>query len=302
MESNYISGTIDQIASKTKFLEFKDGLIPASKESYAELEGPYSGIRLEITDYSAKENGGETKIGAVTIPTYLCRKLESFLLAECREPGIETQAEITKKVNSLISGSIKANSDISMLRSGFCVLANELVSGLAKIIKDADSAKPFHEMGSVALAVKNALKASSAAVQDSGFTIPVSGQFSYEQTRVNSKYPNSDGTCNVSTLQIIRSPVGSNGVVYKLPWYIALSKFRAKPESNANSGTVSYIRSTIDQKTKLDLNFRAGDEDMLRCMYKVNRFIEEFDRAQLSGFIEGVEARKANWKNRKREK
>lgn len=297
MEKEYFSNTIVRIAGKNKFLEFKDGMTPAYTKHYAMLQGAIgkeyatnSGIQVEITDYTEKDN---TKQKSVLVPCYVFEEIKDVCLKNngsmtISSPEIVEMMNLGNRFYRSYNGILK-----EMMTSIGSIIKNKPKEPLAEVGKALKVA--FFRMNG-----KNDNGEASDAKSLSVVSFPFDVDWEYAQTRVNSSYPNPDGTCACSTLSIKRLAYNrkSDGTVEKNgnPWFVTLSKFTAFPRELPN-GTVVYD-SHKPIRDKVDLNFRTTDEEMMRGVYAVEHFIGQWERANLASFIEGLEARKKMFASR----
>ncbi len=328
-EEKYVSGMIAQVASTGKFLEFLDGLVPAYKAHYAMLQGavgreyaPNSGIRISITDYSQEKSVAKN----VLVPCYVFDEIGSVCLKNTGTLALH-EGQVTQAVNS----AFQTEEAVGRLGKTMGVIVNESLGALAAIVKNAPvlkegekassgegkDASNQEEKNGNAVKFGKALKTVREKMAEMKLSssdvkilqVPFGVDYSYSQVRVFADKTGPDGLCPCNTLTITRKSVmtgkdgkpligqDGNPVIMKKPWSITIQTFDAKPVKHEN-GTVSYSGATA--KNKVNLTFSASDAEMHKAVWSVNHFITQWERAQLGSFIEGAQARSAQYeKNRK---
>lgn len=284
---DFYTGMIAQVANADKFLEFLDGMVPAFEKDYGMIQGAIgkdhaanSGIRIVITDHSG---GKVTGKATALVPTWVFDQIRDSCLKNTGTP--------------VLSGGVFADlaSSLSRFLAGFKVLLKEIKGAIAKIIEK----KEEQPLAAVGKAVRTALYKTGGFNEDKtidltaqnfeGAPLGVNVDYCYRQVRVNPAAKAADGTVSCSNLTICRMTAGKdaagNGVVYKLPWKVSISNFSAKPNRHQN-GTVSYDPKTVVRGT--DCSFSLSNDDMFRCAYAVEHFVSQWERANLGGFIAGL--------------
>lgn len=281
---------IAQAAAKNKFLEFEDGLVLAYEKDYAMLQGyvghsyaPNSGIRVRITDYTDKN---DTKQASVLVPCYVFDKIDDVCKKNTGKYFIKggdicdiesTNKSVKRMIANLLQGAQSAISDAYNKKQ-------ELLYGMGVAVKSAklkltgksDDGNPDPNVPKIA-----------------HLEVPVSCDYQYNQTRVQGEYPDANGFVKCSTLSISRATYGTSAdgkeQERKLPWNVKITTFKAKPKRFDN-GTVAYDSKTVTDQ--LELQVSISDDEMSRCMFAVQHFISQWERASLGSFISGMEKRR----------
>ena len=284
----YISPTIAQAAVKGKFLEFQDYLVPAYMWDFAMMQGavgkehaPNSGIKLKITDYSVN---GTTQISQALVPCYVFEQIQDICL--------KNNSRILVKGGDLCRMASTQN----RVSTSYRTVINEMLGAIAEAVKNGGNVLPLigrsFKSAMQKLNGKNADNTVDPTLTDYlALSVPMACDYNYEQTRVNSSYPNADHTVPCSYLKIVRETYkrSANGQPEEArnPWSVTISQFAAMPKNHAN-GTVSYDSSTVTGKVELQCSI--SDAEMSRCVYAVQHFISQWERANLSSFIDGMYA------------
>lgn len=257
-----VQDVICRVASRGKFLDFRNNLIPANQADFPMLHGiggakyaAKSTIKVFMTDYSGTQQGGG---GASTVAsTNISPELPYQILAVCEE------------------NAGKPTLDIGALRANIANLLNE-----TRLPPSADGreyvAAPLDQL--------------SGLLRMCCGNVTAGKDFAYRQERVNT-YRESNGFVPVSSLQITRSGIRNSGELSKLPWYVNIANFMARPSPQQN-GTTSYIPASIQDKREVFINL--SDEDMFRCMIRVTRFVEMWEQTACQNIMQnGLEMREA---------
>ena len=284
----YYSGLIAQVASKDKFLEFTDAMVPAYEKDYGMIQGAVgkdhaanSGIRVSIISYGEGKTKGRV---SALVPTWVFEQIKDNCLKNCGEI-ILPQGDAVKLVN----GGIRAF-------HAFRTLLSEAKSGLVDVVTGKEN--------DVLIALGKALRSAQFKVygltetntpdktilQYSTLAVPFAVDYKYHQVRVNSSIASSNGTVPCNILTISRRSIGKdldgNDKVYNQPWCVNISSFFAVPV-NHSTGTVSYDAATVDNRN--DGNFYLSNEDMFRCAYAIEHFVSQWERANIDNFMKGME-------------
>ncbi len=212
-----ISDVIVKAATKGKFLDFRNNLILANPEDYANIQGiggkdhaPNSTIKAYLTEYA--ENGGGSKTVSFNCPTWL-----------------------------------------------FSVISKVCLDNMGTV-----TAAPMSPIGR--------LFGAQQLMQ-----IPVSTDFYKKLERVNTYKKSQDGRMvPVSVFEIYRNGYRGAGDVSRMPWTVKIQNFWAMPIQHPN-GTTSYNSKQLVDKQEAYI--MVSDDDMYRCAYRVNRFIELWENA-----------------------
>lgn len=286
MASSDYNGLIAQAASKGKFLEFVDGMVPAFERHYAMIQGAIgteyatnSGIRMVITDYSDKNS---SQVANVLVPTYVFSDIEEI----CRK----------NTGTMVITGgrAVDAYNSIRNTHTGMSFLVNKLKTGLGTIItgKEKEPLMPIGSALKIADKIFRGIDPTNNELPAETIEILTATNWHWDMTRVIPAKPNPNGKVPCKMASIAREEFGKgvNGQTEKnkLPWFITVSNFDAMPKEHQN-GTVSYLPQTVENK--VELSFRLNDDTMMRCVYAVQHFVSQWERANLGPFINGMNER-----------
>ncbi len=260
------SDIIVRADSKGKILDFRNNLNLAYPEHYAMLQGVggngfaySSGIAAFITDYSKGTGEGNSITVKANLPPELFQQI-GYICLRNTGSDIYSDGGATAGIISLLckmSGAILNAINGSLL---FC----------AGKLKKGNDEQVLASFGS-------SLKGAKAALMQSiDTTPPVFGRhtdFLYRQERVN-VYATDNGFVPVSTVLIARQGIRKDGTVSQKPWTVKISNFMAKPVPHQN-GTTAYDSASI--KDRKEVFILLSDDDMHRCAYRVERFINVWE-------------------------
>ena len=277
---DFYNGLIANVGGKQKFLEFMDGMVLPYEQHYGMLQGyignkyaPNSGIRTVISEYD--DNNRTTGTGCVLLPTYLFREMGHICLRNSEETLLTGQMpKLIDQQNRFVHSA--------------ATLLSETKTAIASALSGGDKPLPL-----IGKAVKLAqyrllgLQEDGKTRRDDGFSriqVEKGVDFSYKQERVHTTRIAANGKCHCCTAEIQRrSFIGDSKS--RLPWQIKIVSFDARPVKGP-TGSDSYDPSTISNRE--EHSFRLNDQDMFRCCYAVEHFVEQWERANLDSFIRGM--------------
>ncbi len=303
------SDLIAKAAAKGKFLDFRNNLIPALYEDYANIHGTggakhaaKSTIKVLITDYSAGRNAPSIVVSANAAP-----ELIPYMLCVCEKNAATAalgpaQGGPASAVASRLtmSTALPAGQDgkvyLAVAKADLDVLAQaQLPQEAAALLDSAMHSTPLPpdaRTGAPYFAVDRTLveQLATAATVKPGGAGNGGTNFSYKQERVNIYQKKEGGFCPVSVMSITRTGTRKGGEVSRLPWTVQIKNFLAMPVQQAN-GTTAYNGRTV--KDIKEAFVSISDFDMFRCLYRTNRFIELWENAVGMQLVQRALAEKA---------
>lgn len=247
-ENEQVQDIICRAATKNKFLDFRNNLVPAFPKDYAMMHGiggakyaRKSTIKLYLTDYGVKPT--------VCVSSNISPELPYELLDVCLKNRVTPTVDVAAISSTIARMRSESQLPPSNGETYYAIPASALdyLGGLVKGTGD----KP------------------SAGVD-----------YSYKQERVN-VYAEQGGIAPVTSLVIERQGL-RNGSKSMMPWYIKISSFKAKVNVQRN-GTTSYVGgSAFDVK---DAFINLSDADMLKCMVRITHFIDIWEQMECSPII-----------------
>ncbi len=283
-----IYGIIAKTAGKNKFLDFRNNLTLAYLEDYAQLQGSggskhaqSSGIKLVIQEYN--KDAGVSKNANANIPCHMIDKLLEVCKANIAAPVFESEQRKATEKGICYSDNLNWTGKVY---GALATLTRSWMYACAHVVKgNADMKSILREFGTGLKKANEYLTQPSNPCQ-----YPVSGNwmdYFYHQDRVFADHRqkgNQNYLAPVSILEISRKQYKPDGQVSQLPWTISIQNFKATPVWNQN-GTTSY-RLTPEQRSgrapKTDessLYISISDNEMWKCLYKVQHFISVWEMA-----------------------
>lgn len=269
-----ISEVIAKTATKNKFFEIHDALVPAKEEHYAMLHGiggahyaPVSGLRLTITDNSVKaNNNGVSVYVKATVP----RHVISQIFDVCRNNvGEKHDMGITSALSSIMQRQQM------IVQTATTAILQGIETCKNSVLGTGHPKGPVGDFGSVLKAAKQALTqpVPPMPIAEKSFV-----NFSYHQDRVNVYKINDHGKAFVSVVDIKRNEFGTNGAKMRSPWMIKIANFYAPYQTHEN-GTMSFVNKESEFEDKQEAYILISDDDMYRMCYTTEHFISVWENA-----------------------
>lgn len=273
-----LNNAIAKVHGKDKVLSFHDALIPALPQDYAHIHGyggkkhaPVSGIKLQLCDYT---NGtGEKSVTAAV-------NLEPTMFARMAHIAESNMGEYMAPMEGIWDTAVKAE----QLQRSVLGTISAIIRGSVKVIAAAVKKETALDAGLGRLLAdsKEGLKAPGPKTDENGnvlppemLQIPLTRDYLYTQTRVNSYKVDQQGFCPVSVLSIQRQG-WYKGQARKNPWTIKVSNFEAMMKQS-EKGTTSYERNSV--RNKKDVYIQISDDDFYKACCAVDRFVRVWEMA-----------------------
>lgn len=290
-----VFGTIATVATKNKFIDFRDALTLAYVEDYGMLKGiggkkhAYtSGIRILIQD-----NTGKSTSANAIVPEYVFDIIGEVCRQNLHSP---------KPDRSVVKATRRSGMEVipgllSAVSNGFAAILNGGVQACANIVRGkGNQAGYVADIGGV---LRNAESAFKNGAQNSISLQNPYTDWQYSQTRVNIHKRGGDGFCPVSTCEIKRTQYRTDGQLSGMPWQVTITSFEAKAKEHDN-GTFSPDMSTVRNSTSLFINIT--DEQMWYAVYSVQHFVRVWEDAYAVPLVRaGIKAKEEQFANANKE-
>ena len=302
-----VSAIIAKTNGRDKVIDFRDYLNLANTDEYAMMHGiggekhsRVSVIKVVICDYTQGTGENSKTVSANISPTTVTKLLEvckrnigTLVLPNDMAPLVEQRIHQSdmKKI---------ANMQFGVLRQ---------VIKLCKSIQNAAQAKKMPGLDVIAGSLVAMLEKEKTAVleptqvQNGGFfTVPSHCDITHEQDRVHASKQDADGYAPVQRLTISHQTYRQDGSLSRYPWYIKITKGIAKVRVS-DIGATSFDPSTLKDTEEAFIN--VSEEDMYRCMVRVERYIDAWEKLNCLPLIkEGLARRQSEvetYRNQQRE-
>lgn len=271
-----------------KVIDFRDCLNLASVEDYAMMHGTggekhtrSSVIKLTICDYSKGTGDASTTVSANISPV-LCEKLFEVckrnlgdMVIPADLPPFAIQRDIKKIANmqfEVLQYVIKLSDSIASAANhqvpGIGAIAGALSKMLSKakdhVLAKTDNPPPF-------------------------MAIPNHCDITHIQDRIHSSKQGDDGFAPVQRLTIMHRTYRKDGSLSQYPWSVKVTNGRAKVRTSDNGAT------TFDPNTLRDSSeafIMISDDDMYRCLDRVVRYIDAWEKLNCLPLIKSGLAQK----------
>ena len=314
MQEEFYTGLISQIATKDKFLEFINGLEPAYKKDYAMIQGAVgskyaqnSGIRVSISEH---KDGKTIRSEHALVPTYVFDEMREVAIKNRMEPVIDDA------LYKVLTDELRFHkSYYTLVKNLHQSLVAHVKGTLDKATLPAALAKALSNAGKKFALGKAAEDDNDVPVDYTEFdpkyknvrlkNLNFKYDYTYFQVRHYMPQKNFKVPCEWTTMKIERKTWGvdstGNRTQNQRPWIFTLSKFKALP-LESGSGAISFDRKSVDKSTKVDLIFKATDEEISKVCFSVQHFVNQWERANLTTFISALDEHKQitqNYRNQK---
>lgn len=247
-----ISSTIAKVNGRNKVIDFRDNLMPATLEDYANLHGvggknhaANSTIRCTICDYS-KGKGDESVTVGANIAIDAIYKVYLAAKKQIIQPTQDNRQTITA--------------------DGLTAL-NKVYAGLKNVYTSVNQGKTIDVKIISQLGNLTATGLKSIEKTDCG-------NFAHQQEKVDIYRKKTDGSAPVSKLVITRQGIRSDGQVSRYPWYIKITNGTA-PVIFQESGATTYDAKKLSIKGEAFIN--VSDADMFRMMQRIVSYIRVWE-------------------------
>ena len=256
--------------STKKTLDFSSNLCLADTSEFAMIHnrgggnsrqgGWPSGIRIAITD-------GDKYVRA-NLPPELFVAMEEIAKKNLGQMTL-LPGPVPTFMGNVAAGTQTAVNGLVNLTARAVSVAESLLQGKMKLKSNVICSALYKGGGQV-------LDAMGTEVPDiEAKALPVTVDWNYSQTRVNTYDRDEAGLCLVTLVTINRTGL-YKGNPSRYPWYFQVDQFRAKEKKSPN-GTLQYEGSTVKDKVSAFIN--VSDDDALKLFHRVNRFVELWEIA-----------------------
>ena len=239
-----------------KVLEFRDNLIPANSNNYANVHGRGGNDVLEST--------GEV------LPKALNSTIQ-VLLAD-KEQHIECIAGLSPEIIRLLYEiSLQRMTEGSFLLSK---LSLDKLHLCYDSLKEAATGKSSNDQVPVSKIIDSGkiLKSTIEDIENS------KGSFKYDQVRVHKHKLGVEGICPIQSISIIRNE-SINGIIQQLPWKFSLMCGKAKPSENG----LGYVKESLTDVKKAEI--KLSDIEMYQLMAENVAFLNMFEQAMCAPVV-----------------
>lgn len=288
-----IYGTIIALATKNKFIDFRDALSLAYLEDYAMLKGiggkrhAYtSGIRLVIQD-----NSGTSSVNTVNtiVPEYMFDIFEEV----CKRNLCSPKPPKATARGTCFNGDDQLKQQIGTIYAAIGTLVRGGVQAARNIIKNKSDA--LAATGEVGSAIRASYDVFANPAAESGSSNPYADYY-YSQSRVNVHKRDASGYCPVTSCVIKREQYRTDGNLSASPWSITISTYEAIPVEHENgtfSPNMKTMRNAAGVSGKSDTLFiNLSDEQMWSAIHAVQHFIRVWETTCCTPLIrDGIKAK-----------
>lgn len=295
---------VDDIITKAngrdKVIDFRDGLVPANIDDYANLHGtggnkgkaPISVIKTYICDYT-KGTGKKSLTVNASISPDLCEQL----LEICKQNiGIQ----VIDPNLAIINEQRTANKKLSKAADLIFGATNNILTVLNRIVAASKEGKGNPPLAALAegmsgLLTKTRDKVAAPDPIPAAEPILVARHcdFSYAQDRVHAfdESVQEGSVVPVQRLNIYRQTYRNDGQVGKYPWTVKITNAKA-PVHFQDTGATTFSASSMTDKQEAFI--MLSDADMYRMMSRICHYITAWECTIGAALIEkGREKRAA---------
>jgi len=292
-----VDGIITKTNGRNKVIDFRDGLIPAHVDDYANLHGaggrkgkaPVSVIKLYICDYS-KGTGDSSLTVNASISPELCEQL----LEICKQ---NIGVQVIDPNLPILAEQRAVNKKLSKGADMVAGILNNSLSILSRIVKADKEGKGIPGVALVAEGACNLLsKTKELAMKPTAdpvlnpITIQKHADFTYVQDRVHAFGDVKDGAIvPVQRLNIYHQTFRNDGQLSNYPWTFKITNAKAPVHFQA-TGATTFTSSGMTDKQEAFI--QVSDADMYRMMSRVCHFIQVWEQNMAAKVVaEGREKR-----------
>lgn len=274
---------VDSIITKSngrdKVIDFRDGLVAANTDDYANLHGvggnkgkaPVSVIKTYICDYTKGKGEGSLTVNASISPE-LCEQL----LEICKQ---NLGAAVIDPSLSVLAEQRAVNKKLSKTADMMFGLTNNILTILNRI-KEKDEAPALKALATGMSNLFTKTRDAAAAKDDSPAQAPIvvarHCDFNYVQDRVHAFGENihEGSIVPVQRLNIFRQTYRNDGQMGKYPWTVKITNAKA-PVHFQDTGATSF--SSAKMTDKQEAFIMLSDADMYRMMSRICHFITAWE-------------------------
>lgn len=279
-----VDGIITKTNGRNKVIDFRDGLIPANVDDYANMHGaggrkgkaPISVIKLYICDY-AKGTGENSLTVNASISPELCEQLleicKQNIGVQVIDPSLPILAD-QRSVNKKLTKAADMNYGV----------LNNVLSLLNRIVKSDEEGKGIPTLTAIASGASTLLTktrdkvAAQEATQTlTPITIARHTDFTYVQDRVHAFGADikEGAIVPVQRLNIFHQTFRNDGQASNYPWTLKITNAKAPVHFQA-TGATTFSSSNMTDKQEAFI--QVSDADMYRMMSRVCHFIQIWEQ------------------------
>ena len=292
-----VSTIITKTTGKNKVVDFRDGLVAAHEDDYANLHGtggkkgkaPVSVIKIFLCDYS-NGTGDNSRTLNANISPELCEQLLEVCKQNIGIQVIDPSFDLIKEQRGVNQKLVKsANMNFGILNN--CIkLLNRIVDS-DKEGKERPSLAVLAS-GAAALFTKTRDKAAEATAPSAlaPIKIPKHMDIVYSQDRVHAFGSVKEGDLvPVQRLNIFHQTFRNDGQISNYPWTIKILNAKA-PVHFQETGATTFSASGMTEKQEAFI--QVSDADMYRMMSRICHFVSAWENAVATKvLLAGLEAR-----------
>ena len=291
-----VNTIITKTTGKNKVVDFRDGLVAAHEDDYANLHGaggkkgkaPVSVIKVFLCDYSNGTGDSSRTVNASVSPE-LCEQLLEICKQNIGVQVIDPSLDLIKEQRGVNQKLVKgANMNFGILNN--CIkLLNRIVDS-DKEGKERPSLAVLAS-GAATLFTKTRDKAAEATAPSAlaPIKIPKHTDIAYSQDRVHAFGSVKEGDLvPVQRLNIFHQTFRNDGQISNYPWTIKILNAKA-PVHFQETGATTFSASGMTEKQEAFI--QVSDADMYRMMSRICHFVSVWENAVASKvLLAGLEA------------
>ena len=277
-----VNTIITKATGRNKVIDFRDGLVPAHEEDYANLHGaggrkgkaPVSVIKVYICDYTAGTGESSRTLNANISPE-LCEQLLEICKGNIGTQVIDPNLAVLKEQRA-VNHKVSKSAEMS-----FGVL-NNIVKLLERIVKSDEDGKGVPGLAVLASGAKQLLsKTRDRAAEETApaglgpIIVPRHMDFTYSQDRVHAFGQVKDGDMvPVQRLNIFHQTFRGDGQLGNYPWTVKITNAKAPVHFQETGATTFSSSGMID---KQEAFIQISDADMYRMMSRICHYISAWE-------------------------
>lgn len=282
-----INDVITKTNGKDKVIDFRNNLVCALPEDYAQIQGvggkdkaPNSTIKVVICDFTKGTGDKSVTVNANVAPEIIQQIHEVCVARTTMGASVSDSSSIN--VCTISDDGVESiNKSIEKLLQ------------LTKAVSDDEDIDVKNAIIDVGKTLREASKEIKTETISTGAPSAAPGACDYlhSQERVYAQKKDNKGFAPVTKFSIGRVGIRKNGEVSKYPWTVKITSGYARVNERAN-GAVNYDGNTFECEKEAFI--QVSDADMYRMTYEVNRFVDKWECAYaIPLIIEGMKKRDA---------
>lgn len=288
------STIITKVNGRDKVIDFRDGLVPARLEDYANLHGtggshhaPNSVIKVYVCDYSAGKGEKSRTVSANLTPEVceqlfeVCKRNIGTQVVDGNFAFFEEERAAVRKQNKL------AEMQIYLIKHG-----SSLIRRYLEASEKPTAATMLASIQQIMDKSLQKLEASEAGTATAAMPLPQHMDFNYTQDRVHNYdgKKEENGYAPVQRLQIWHQAYRKDGALSNYPWTVKIINGMAKVQEQQN-GATTFSASTLTNTTEAFI--QVSDNDMFKMMSKVNHFVRVWEDVVAADIVKKGESQRA---------